>query len=210
MNLDQFRVDDLHAPNGENIVLFVLESPHKDEFSHGHPIAGQAGKRLLSLLHKAGMTFENSSDMPLGCQIKNGNIENIGVMNASQIPLDASFYCDRDSDTVRQLVLIKQRLQKTTQKNYLPKDGIELKMYNDFTARLKGSVSDSTQVIIPLGHLASNFVKSAKGIYRPVSYGVNHPSSRKWNSTENVNTLRLALSPLIANQSSRPPWTAAD
>jgi len=201
VKLEDFRVDDLQAPNRKNVVVFVLESPHKDEFAHGHPIAGQAGRRLLSLLREAGVLLENDSDDPLGCQIKNGWVKNIGVVNASSIPLDKRFYCTQD-DTVRELASIKQRLQKATLKKYIPKDGLESELYQDFTARLKVSVSESTRVVIPLGHLASNFVKSAEGIDCPIHYGVNHPSSRAWNSAGNVEMLRQAVSSLITNNSS--------
>lgn len=196
MLLADFKVNDLQSINHKNVVLFVLESPHIDEFVHRHPIAGQAGKRLLSLLLKAGVLLENSSDDPLGCQIKHGLVKNIGVINASQVPLDKGFYCTQD-DTVRELSMIKKRLEKTTQKHYVPRIGLESALFLDFTARLKSSVSESTKMIIPLGHLASNFVKSVEGIHCPIHYGVNHPSSRDWDSPKNVTMMRNAVISLI-------------
>jgi len=199
MKLDRFRVADLQAPNCNNVVLFILESPHKDEFSHGHPIAGQAGRRLLSLLHKAGVTFEHNDYEPLGCQIKKGKIKNIGVINVSQVPLDANFYCDKNCNSVKELASIKKRLQKNTQKKYIPKDGVESELFKNFTARLNLSISDSTQIVIPLGHLASNFVKSVEGLKCQIHYGVSHPSSSTWNSEKNVAKLKQGISSLITN-----------
>ena len=92
--LDKYRVDDLKASDESNQIIFVLESPHTEEFVHGHPVAGQAGKRLASLLGEVGLISTNESQFPLGCQIKSGKIVNIAVMNVSQIPLDRNFYCN--------------------------------------------------------------------------------------------------------------------
>ncbi|GGB51811.1 hypothetical protein GCM10011502_26200 [Oceanisphaera marina] len=195
MGLCKFKVDDLTSKNNISQIIFILESPHKDEYIHSHPIAGQAGTRLLSLLKRVGAIPNDIPNKPLGCLIKSGEILNISIMNASPFPLDKNFYCQQacNSKMVDALAEIKNRLQKHTQTVYKPREGVESKLCNDFSERLRNMIADKTKVIIPLGHVASNFVKSVQGINCKVHFGVMHPSAREWESADNIKQLRLAL-----------------
>ena len=209
MSLDQYLVQDLHSSDNENVIILVLESPHNQEYKRGYPAAGQAGMRLLELLRKSGVLYKGNDNEPLGSQINQGTIKSIAIINSSQLPLDSNFYTINNA-FVHKLDSVKKRLEKRTQVKYIPKEGLETKIFNDFSNRLKASISDSTKMIIPLGHLASNFVKSTKGIECAIHYGVKHPSCLSWNSPENLKEFNQAISPLITNQSSRPPSASAD
>ena len=88
---------------------------------------------------------------------------------------------------------VKHRLQKSTLASFRPKNGIENVLFRDFLRRLNSLVLESTEVIIPLGHFASNFVKSVNLQSDTVFYGVQHPSSRTWNSSRNVKLLQDAI-----------------
>ncbi len=198
--LRKYKVNDLRSVDGSSQIIFVLESPHTEEFAHGHPVAGQAGKRLAVLLGSVGLISKDESQFPLGCLIKSGKITNIAVMNASQIPLDKKFYrkMEAESEVIEILNNFKCRLQKKTQVSFQPNEKVENYLLCNFVARLKELVSKSTDVIIPLGHFASNFVKAAfvkdddLSDYN-VFYGVQHPSSRTWNNSKNVELLRNAM-----------------
>lgn len=191
----EFKVEDLTSKNNISQIIFILESPHKDEYIHAHPIAGQAGNRLLSLLKRVGAIPNDIPNKPLGCLIKSGEVLNISIINASPLPLDKNFYCQQacNSKMVDALAEIKNRLQKRTQTVYKPREGLEDKLFNNFSERLKNMISDKKRVIIPLGHVASNFVKSAQDINCKVHFGVLHPSARGWKSDANIEQLRLAL-----------------
>lgn len=195
MGLCKFKVDDLTSENNISQIIFILESPHKDEYIHAHPIAGQAGNRLLFLLKLVEFIPDDIPNKPLGCLIKSGEILNISIINASPLPLDKNFYCQQacNSKIVDTLAEVKNRLQKRTQTVYQPREGLESKLYNDFSKRLRNMISDKTKVIIPLGHVASNFVKSVQGINCKVHFGVMHPSAHGWKSDANIKQLRLAL-----------------
>lgn len=195
MGLCKFKVDDLTSENNISQIIFILESPHKDEYIHAHPIAGQAGNRLLLLLKRVEFIPDDIPNKPLGYLIKSGEILNISIINASPFPLDKNFYYQQacNSKMVDALAEIKNRLQKRTQTVYQPREGLESKLFNDFSERLRNMISDETRIIIPLGHVASNFVKSVQNIDCKVHFGVLHPSAHGWKSDANIEKLRLAL-----------------
>lgn len=56
-------------------VVLILESPHTKEILHGHPLAGQAGKRMAFIFKHHGLLSTFNPLSPLGCQVKNLNTQ---------------------------------------------------------------------------------------------------------------------------------------
>ncbi|WP_154116231.1 hypothetical protein [Vibrio cincinnatiensis] len=191
----RFIVDDLSSSNGTNQIIFVLESPHTNELIHKHPIAGQAGERMSGLFEILGLLSSEDAQLPLGCQIKRGVIENVAIINAAPIPLDKKIYCREtiNLELIESLSGLKQRLEKRTQASYKPQGYIEQNLLSDFYSRLNAMIKPSTNVIVPLGNFASNFVKALQPQSVKIVYGVNHPSASTWKSENSLNSLRKAM-----------------
>ncbi len=188
MSLKRFIVSDLIPPSDELKMLLVLESPHTNEFSHSHPVAGQAGKKLVAQFKSKGFLRDFQEGVPLGCQIKNLSYSELGVINASSLPMDAKFYpnclSDRDRRLTEKLSRIKKRLEKRTFSAYVPTGCIEKYLVANFTSRLQFILNQcsakSQLLIVPCGHLATNFLNSVNIANITVLPGLPHPSARNW------------------------------
>jgi len=137
-NLDKFIVNDLIKSNTK--IIFILESPHINEIKEHHPLAGKTGK----LISKKLFSNDNSFGSLL---IENRSIfKDYGIMNISQIPLQASAYPNDYTNNsqiyniLRMFELIRKNPKLRVRNRKFPKDKInalitELK-YN-FTQRIK-------------------------------------------------------------------------
>lgn len=90
MDCSKYYIPDLIVEIAKLKVIFVLESPYSDEVIHRHPVAGSAGLSMSTFLH---YLYDGiNPEIPLGCQISNRLISNIGIINCSRFPLDKNVY----------------------------------------------------------------------------------------------------------------------
>ena len=172
MSLKKYAVSDLIISPNDLTVLLVLESPHKDEFIHSHPAAGDTGKNLLALL-KAQFRLNLFNEIaPIGCQIKSNNYKYLGIIEVSSLPMQKVFYpCHLPplgNKITNTLDKAKIDLQKRTFKRYNPRNKIEKYLLKNFSARLIAipNISNRTKqpnrslIIISFGHIAHNFLNA--------------------------------------------------
>jgi hypothetical protein len=80
--LDDYFVDDLICE--KNNIIFILESPHTQEVKDGYPVAGKSGVDISRILY--------SDNTPFGKLVFDKTIDNIGLLNISNYPLQESPY----------------------------------------------------------------------------------------------------------------------
>lgn len=203
LSLRKYRVTDLIESQAQLKVLFVLESPHKDEFVHSHPAAGSTGKKLSALFKSQGFLSQFSVSEPIGCQIIKHNYQNLGIIEVSNLPMDADFYpCDlssSDKKFIQSLDSTKNRLEKGIKKN-IPNGRVEQYLLKDFLSRLSINRIDSSVIIISFGHIAANFLNAVNVI---PDLQLPHPTGQSWSKAAAILTTYLSKSSRL-NQSLLP------
>ncbi len=170
---EKYHVPDLIGEDCE--VLFVLESPHTDEITHKHTLAGKSGKNLSKALIKADgdinkfITDGLNDDIPFGCWLKE-HINNtdlgkkIGIMNVCNFPMQSKAYSCKEQNIseLEDLNALKKDLQKSEQQlycntnNYKCFDLIMFSFKNRLT-KLINNTANRTISIVCCGHIANNF-----------------------------------------------------
>ena len=185
--LDKFRISDLLNDPSQIKVLLILESPHLNEYIHEHPIAGKAGQILCKAFVERGYLNGFEHKKSLGCEISRLSYKHLGILNSSALPLDVEFYpCTGASQQIEALGLVKMRLQKSTLRNFEPKNQCEFELVNDFKERFKNFFQSMTLdhlIIVPCGHVARNFIQSIDVGNALVIDDLDHPNSRNWKSS---------------------------
>lgn len=196
MSLKKYAVADLIVSPSQLKVLFVLESPHKDEFIHSHPAAGSTGKKLSALFTK-GFLSQFIPTEPIGCQIKKYNYPHLGIIETSNLPMDMDFYpcflSSADKRLVQDLNYTKTRLEKRIQKRYIPNGIVEKYLVNNFSNRLNSILMQSSHpvIIISFGHIAANFINTAN----VANLKLPHPTGTSWSNAEiTLNSFNLSQS----------------
>lgn len=171
-------------------IIFVLESPYKDEIIHGHSLAGDSGLAVTSYLkHK--FSQENPASQfqqPFGCELtKVGSETYFGVMNSSEYPLDRKCYPCRLPAHMERIVFAFDFI-RTNPKSRRCNDEFNEKvsrcLKNLYKRRLHRILKvNSTVLFVPCGQLAANFLSSCQIEEIYVLPTVRHPSRRAW---ENV------------------------
>ena len=171
LDLEAYVVEDILAKDVEYI--FILESPHIDEVEKKIPVVGKSGKSMSRIL------FEK--DEPFGLLIKDDNNKNIGIMNISKIPLQASAYrCDvmnsKSCKQFRLMELIRKNSQKSIEDN-----GLMQKISNDFKNRIENIDGYQNKKYILCGKFAKKVFMSLEN--QPNSeliLSVPHPAFNNW------------------------------
>lgn len=173
--------------NGEELrTVLLCESPHSDEISHGHPLAGHSGRRITEAFSCYHPDFGALSE-PIGCllrQLHDGetieqlsatalnSLNSLGLMNVSRLPLQGSAYCldvrVSYSDLLCYFESIKMTLENSNKNiaqgvRYLRslEDGLpSLQVYealrDDLLCRLQ-QFQGQDVAVIPCGKVASVF-----------------------------------------------------
>ena len=197
LSLRKYAIDDLIISPSQLKVLFVLESPHKDEFIHLHPVAGSTGEKLSYLFKSQGFLNTFNQKDPIGCQIKKLNYPYLGIMESSNLPMDKSFYpcflSRGDCKFIQNISYAKTKLERRIQKNYIPNGIVEKYLVKDFSTRLSSlQQSNSGIIIISFGHISANFLNVA----RVNHFNLPHPTGRNWsNASAMLNS--FSLNPLL-------------
>ena len=84
-----YKVNDIIPLDLQNLkVIFLFESPFKEEVKNGCPIAGRSGKavtkKINSILPKVTLKI------PFGIWMKQSNDERFAIMNCCNYPLDSN------------------------------------------------------------------------------------------------------------------------
>lgn len=150
-------------------ILFILESPYKEEIIHKHPLAGVSGLNLSKLLSKIGVKLANSHSchLPFGCWLKE-NIDSdvgkkFGVMEVCNFPLDIRVYsCEENKlEEVKKLDKLKNDLEKNEQQSYRNMLGIAafVAIEQSFYLRMDKVIKNNNKmIIVGCGSFAQNFV----------------------------------------------------
>lgn len=177
-------------------VLMILESPHINEYIHGHPAAGESALELTQLLKSQGYVHDFDPKLPVGCNIKALNYQPLGILNCSHFPMNPTFYpCSLSDDEHAQLNIlttIKQSLAKVNNNEAHIALAIS-DIFKDFANRLSHVLIQAPDVIIvPCGHTAKGFVDAFTTTYlNPLNilHGLPHPTEPEW--AEKITTIDL-------------------
>ena len=165
--LEEYFVDDLVYDDTK--VVFVLESPHIQEVKNGYPVAGKSGLDMSLVLF-------NISE-PFGKLIYEKIVNNIGLLNVSNFPLQKSAYKNPDAKVVEFFETIRQNPRP--RKNV--KGSINLvieKMLDNFKSRLE---KHKDKKIVLCGRFAENaFDVIFKDNEFKAVLRVPHPSFNNW------------------------------
>ena len=197
MSLERYKVFNLITDVTELKVLLILESPHINEYIHGHPAAGESALELTQFLIAQGYVKSFDAQLPIGCNIKALNYKSLGILNCSTLPLNKAFYpCVLSSDDLSQvnnLSAIKQGLSHSNPKKS-PIDLKETGVFKDFVSRLTEVLEQAPAniFIVPCGDTAIGFVDAFKTIYQKpllILDGLPHPTEPDW--AEKIATIDL-------------------
>ncbi|MBE0406552.1 hypothetical protein ACT3TI_02615 [Psychrobacter sp. AOP22-C1-22] len=199
MPLSKYNVGDLMVEPSNLKVLMVLESPHINEYIHGHPAAGESALELTQLLKSQGYVHDFDTQLPVGCNIKALHYQPLGILNCSHLPMNPAFYpCDLDDEAqaqVNNIVGIKQHLAQDIKnaEQYAPTLLAQTDIFKDFARRLTLVLKKSPDIIIvPCGYTAKGFVDTFTTTYpKPLNilYGLPHPTEPEWD--EKIATIDL-------------------
>lgn len=170
------------------IFIFILESPHTQELKYRAPIAGSSGKTMASKL------LGESYNEPLGLLIKrnierghlDSQLNKIGVMNVSNIPLQRKAYGDEQMiEQYDSFFNLLEKLRTANQKtSFSSKEMNDLQqvLLTRFNEQLN-TLIDRKCTIIPCGRFAQKFLQlsTVKGEEWSIINDVPHPSYQSWN-----------------------------
>jgi hypothetical protein len=175
----KYSVSDLLTEH--SYILFILESPHKEELKFDVPLAGSSGKSMAKVL------FNKSDILPMGKHLKElirSKKDSIyGIVNVSPFPLQKSAYPDSGFIQKYEKELnIAESVRISTAKTFKDKEKehMHFMLLQDFQERLKRYVTPET-VIVPCGRFAEKYLNQTPIIEKvDVIRGVPHPSYNSW------------------------------
>ena len=197
MPLTKYKVGDLMIDPSNLNVLMILESPHINEYIHGHPAAGESALELTQLLKSQGYVHDFDPQLPVGCNIKALKYQPLGILNCSHFPMNPAFYpCGLSDDEHVQLNMLTAIKQSLAQIN---NNDAQLTLaksdtFKDFANRFSHVLIRAPDVIIvPCGHTAKGFIDTFTTTYpQPLNilYGLPHPTEPEW--AEKIATINLS------------------
>ena len=196
LSLDKYKVFNLIEDVSALKVLIILESPHVDEYIHGHPAAGESALELTQFLISQGYLNDFDAQLPIGCNIKTLHYKPLGILNCSTLPMNEVFYpctlTDDERSQVDMLVTVKQNLAQNNSNE--PIDLIKTNAFQDFTSRLTQVLEQAPAdiIIVPCGDTAIGFIDVFRSSYhQPLTVldGLPHPTEADWHAK--INSIRL-------------------
>ena len=197
--LDRYAVQDKlpSQETPENLVL-LLESPHRLEVCRQHPLAGESGLDVTDTLNDALQLAHRDRYCPFGALLtaeartRTRSLAGIGIMNASQLPMQADPYLPPVRGVFGALLAcfktIRNGPNATTRKDALTAE-IECLLLCDLRTRVLAT-SPSTCFVL-CGSVARHLYDKAMGgtgELRP-TINVPHPSYGQWKQQEHVAAL---------------------
>ena len=181
-NFKDYFVDDLVYDDTK--IIFVLESPHKDEVKNTYPVAGKSGKDISKVLFED----ENLKKFSFGELIFSRKISGFGIVNISNIPLQESAYNGIDFD-FREFELFRQNPSLRKKSCHL---NTTIKMFqDDFKKRLQ---KHKDKKLILCGAFAQKiFYDTFKSDEFIDTIDVPHPSFNNWSKTKYAEKVKQLL-----------------
>ncbi|MCY0875764.1 MAG: hypothetical protein OWT28_05800 [Firmicutes bacterium] len=205
----QYRVPDYVGHT--TTILFLLESPHRQELRFGAPVCGPSG---LSMSHH--LLGRREGTAPLGqLVLQSANafddiprkrhrsqsqdaIAKVGLMNVCEIPMQASAYPEAVARRYAVFLTVLEKL-RTTRKKAPYTDPAWQTVHSQLVTRLQERLLllyDKSLVIVPCGHVAQAYL-SHTAIACPnwtVIEGVPHPSFNNWSKAAYQDVISLLAS----------------
>ena len=179
MQLDGYKVEDIIPENRSTLkILFVFESPYKQELINGYPVAGGSGKSISKFLNKIDSSIP--VNLPFGQYMTFFKDERFGIANCSNYPMDKAAYEDDDVPyNPEELDLIRKKLTSSGKVgNALEKTYQRLR--DDFRNRVNSYVQKKSVIIVLCGKIAHNFFLDSKFEFENRVISVPHPSRNQW------------------------------
>ncbi|RZT22808.1 uracil-DNA glycosylase family protein [Fictibacillus sp. BK138] len=162
-------------------MIFILESPHKEELKAGVPLAGLSGRSMAKEL------FLQEDILPMGKHLKQLAKDKrqifYGIVNVCPFPLQESAYPDRGFvQRFKGELQIAEAIRKSSASQFRDEDK---KLFNklliqDFRDRLIKTIEDDS-IIVPCGKFAERYVNQlAMKDKLNIIKGVPHPSYNSW------------------------------
>lgn len=190
MSLDHYKVFNLIEDVTELKVLLILESPHINEYIHGHPAAGESALELTQFLLAQGYLRDFDNQLPVGCNIKTLHYKPLGILNCSTLPMNQVFYpCSLTADDLSQVTHLTNIKQSSEQRSQ-GQVHIELsasEVFKDFASRLTRVLKQASSdlIIVPCGDTATGFMTVFEANYKQpltVLDSLPHPTEFDWHN----------------------------
>lgn len=181
---ENMKIKDLTADSNLKIVL-VLESPFKNEVIHKHPLAGSSGQIVTNYIKTK--VSQNSTIRnficPLGCELKDLQNSELGIMNCSLFPLDPKVYSceqfEKHKKVIEAFRVIRKNPNSKTRSNPLHQK-VEKRLVENLKNRINLILSVNKQVIfVPCGSVAKSFLKKCS-LQLNIVDDVPHPAYNQW------------------------------
>jgi hypothetical protein len=177
---NNYKIEDIVSENKEKLkILFVFESPYRQELINGYPVAGGSGKSITKFLNK----IDNSipAKLPFGQYMTLHKDNRFGIVNCSNYPMDKAVYAadanlpyiPEDLDIIRKKLTSSGKIGKTSEKTYS-------RLMHNFKKRIKKYVSNKSIIIVLCGKIAHNFFYDSELSLPNMVISVPHPSRNQW------------------------------
>ncbi|MDN4523257.1 uracil-DNA glycosylase family protein [Fictibacillus fluitans] len=178
---EQFTVSDLFS--SELHILFILESPHREEIKHGAPLAGSSGRSVSKVL------FGEQENLPFGRLLKKNSEQppynGLGIMNVCPFPMQSAAI--PSGEWVKEhddFVNVVEKVRTTNDKDTFRQDDwntFQEIMLEDFKGRLS-KLSSRPLVLVPCGRFAQKQFRltGVSGERWRLIENVPHPSYNSW------------------------------
>ncbi|ANX12457.1 hypothetical protein ABE41_010585 [Fictibacillus arsenicus] len=162
-------------------MIFILESPHKEELKAGVPLAGLSGRSMAREL------FLQEDILPMGKYLKQITENNkqtfYGIVNVCPFPLQQSAYPEKQFiQKFKGELEIAEAIRKSTANQFKDENKALFNklLIHDFQDRLKRTMEDDS-IIVPCGKFAEKYVNQlAMRDKLNIIKGVPHPSYNSW------------------------------
>ena len=180
MSKEKYKVEDIVSDNKEKLkVLFVFESPYKQELINGYPVAGGSGKSISKFLNKIDSSIP--TNIPFGQYMTFCKDERFGIANCSNYPMDkAAYEMDAtvpykpdDLDIIRKKLTSSGKVGKVLEETYS-------RVRLNFKKRIENYISNKNIIIVLCGKIAHNFFYDSGLNLSNKVISVPHPSRNQW------------------------------
>jgi hypothetical protein len=162
-------------------MIFILESPHKEELKAGVPLAGLSGRSMAREL------FMQKDILPMGKYLKQLTEEKrqcfYGIVNVCPFPLQESAYPEKEFiQSFKEELQIAEAIRKSTANQFRDENKALFNklLLHDFQDRLNRTLGDGS-IIVPCGKFAEKYVNQlAMRDKLNIIKGVPHPSYNSW------------------------------
>jgi hypothetical protein len=177
---NKYKIEDIIPENKETLkVLFVFESPYKQELINGYPVAGGSGKTISKFLNKIDDSIP--TNLPFGQFMSFFKDERFGIANCSNYPMDKAAYeidadipfPPEDLDVIRKKLTSSGKVGKVLDETYS-------KMRKDFRQRIVKYIKNKDTIIVLCGKIAHNFYHDSELNLPNKIISVPHPSRNQW------------------------------